>query len=169
MKARPRFPSWHHRAPVVSLREVEGADLEALYEHQADPVAARMAATPSHPRDEFLDYWTWLRGDRATITRAIIADGRLVGSIASFLGEDGEREVGYWLARDAWGRGIATEALRQFLRLVALRPLHARVAQTNVGSRRVLEKCGFTVVGEAMGPSDVPGEEVPDYVMRLEA
>lgn len=44
--------------------------------------------------------------------------------------------------KEHWG-SVATRALAAFLRLVTERPLHAHVAQHNVGSRRVLEKCGF--------------------------
>jgi RimJ/RimL family protein N-acetyltransferase len=60
----------------------------------------------------------------------------------------GEREVGYWIGREFWGRGIATLALAGFLRLEERRPLHARVVRHNVASIKVLEKCGFRVTGE---------------------
>ena len=60
----------------------------------------------------------------------------------------GRREVGYWLGREHWGRGVATAALRAFLGEERTRPLHAGVLPANAGSLRVLEKCGFDVVGE---------------------
>jgi RimJ/RimL family protein N-acetyltransferase len=50
-------------------------------------------------------------------------------------------EVGYWIGREYWGKGVATEALSQFLAHAEVRrPLHAAVAKHNVGSIRVLEK-----------------------------
>ena len=58
--------------------------------------------------------------------------------------------MGYWLGSDYWGKGIATQALRQFLQIDTVRPLYAHVAKHNLGSRRVLEKCGFVVVGAAL-------------------
>jgi RimJ/RimL family protein N-acetyltransferase len=46
------------------------------------------------------------------------------------------------------------------------RPLSAHVARHNVASIRVLEKCGFTVVGEGKG--SVRGEEVDEVILALE-
>ena len=46
-----------------------------------------------------------------------------------------------------WGRGLATAALAEFVEELDTRPLHAWVATSNVGSIRVLEKCGFVKVG----------------------
>jgi RimJ/RimL family protein N-acetyltransferase len=56
-----------------------------------------------------------------------------------------KREVGYWIDRAFWGRGVATEALSAFLCLEHIRPLYAGVAKHNVASIRVLQKCGFTL------------------------
>jgi RimJ/RimL family protein N-acetyltransferase len=71
-------------------------------------------------------------------------DGEVVGWIGCF-GES-QREVGYWYDRAVWGRGIATAALAAFLDDVTERPLFAHVAVTNVGSAKVLERCGFVEV-----------------------
>jgi RimJ/RimL family protein N-acetyltransferase len=76
------------------------------------------------------------------ISRTIVAGGNVVGSIGSW-GVEGERDVGFWIGRDHWGNGYATAALLAFLDIDLHRPLHAHVADHNVGSRRVLEKCGF--------------------------
>ena len=77
------------------------------------------------------------------MTRTILADGAVAGNVVSWL-QDGERLVGYWIGREHWGRGIATRALAELLREIEERPLYAHVARHNVGSIRVLEKCGFT-------------------------
>jgi RimJ/RimL family protein N-acetyltransferase len=50
-------------------------------------------------------------------------------------------EVTYWLGRDFWGRGLATQALNRMLHLVVDRPILARAATDNIGSLRVLQKC----------------------------
>ena len=131
----------------VELREVEAADLPVLFEHQADPVASEMAAFPSREREEFMEHWQRILADESGIILAVVADGRLAGNVLSF-DRDGEREVGYWIGREFWGAGIATAALAAFLEVETTRPLHAGVAPHNVGSLRVLEKCGFRVVGE---------------------
>ena len=71
-------------------------------------------------------------------------DDEVVGSIGCF--GDEQRAVGYWYDRSVWGRGIAAAALAAFLDDVAERPLFAHVAVTNVGSSKVLERCGFVEV-----------------------
>ncbi len=69
--------------------------------------------------------------------------------------DDGRRLVGYWIGREFWGRGLATQALAELLDVVDARPLHAYVAKNNVASIRVLEKCGFVKVGEHAGDDGI--------------
>lgn len=126
------------------MRDVAPADLPFFFEHQRDPVAVAMVVFRSRERDEFDKHWAKILADETALTKTIVADGQVAGHIASFL-RDGEREIGYWLDRTLWGRGIATEALSLFLRLEQRRPLCAGVAPHNIGSMRVLEKCGFTL------------------------
>lgn len=133
--------------PVVRLREVSDEDLPIFYEHQLDPVAVAMADFPSRDRDAFFAHWAKIRTNPKGIHRTIEADGVVAGNVVSWEGEEG-RLVGYWIAREQWGRGIATAALRALLDEVTERPLHAFVATDNVGSIRVLEKCGFVRSGE---------------------
>ena len=142
----------------VELREVRGEDLRAFLEHQRDPVAAEVAAFLSRDRDAFFAHWGRILRDPDVLARAILVDGRVAGNVVSFA-VDGRRYVGYWLGRAFWGRGIATEALRRFLRVEPARPLFASVARTNVGSIRVLEKCGFRPVAEE------PAEGGPDALL----
>ena len=49
------------------------------------------------------------------------------------------------------------------------RPLFARAAKDNVGSMRVLEKCGFTIAGEDKGFSNTRGEEVEEFILELDS
>ena len=76
------------------------------------------------------------------VARTIEVEGRVAGNIVSWE-HDGERDVGYWIGREHWGKGVATAALTAFLVELDTRPLHAHVAAHNIGSIRVLEKCGF--------------------------
>lgn len=88
------------------------------------------------------------------LCRAIEVDGRAAGSIGLFRGSDvyqKSAELGYWLAEEFWGRGIMTEAVRQlcrdgFARWDIVR-IYAEPFAHNAGSRRVLEKSGFTLEG----------------------
>jgi RimJ/RimL family protein N-acetyltransferase len=133
---------------VVELRGVERADFETLFQHQLDPEAATMAGFPSRDRAAFDQHWDNILVDPDVVLRSIVADGELVGSLAVFP-DVGKRAVGYWLGREHWGRGIATEALRQFLGEYEERPLYAWVLKTNAASVRVLEKAGFHPADDA--------------------
>jgi hypothetical protein len=103
-----------------------------------------MAAFPARDRDAFMAHWAKIRADEALMTRAILLDGQVVGNIGSWE-HDRKRLVGYWIGKSYWGRGVATRALSAFLGVVKARPLYAHVAKHNIGSIRVLEKCGFTM------------------------
>jgi RimJ/RimL family protein N-acetyltransferase len=126
----------------IALRPVTEADLPSFYEQQLDPAATEMGGLPSQEREPFMAHWHTIMADGSCILRTVLFDGRVAGNMVSFLYFD-KREVGYWIGREYWGRGIATEALRQFLREIGTRPLYAHVAKRNIASRRVLEKCGF--------------------------
>jgi RimJ/RimL family protein N-acetyltransferase len=131
----------------VVLRDVTEDDLPIFFEDQLDPVAAEMAAFASRDRDAFTAHWTRILNDETTIAKTIVFDDQVAGNIVSF-DHAGKREVGYWIGRRFWGRGVATGALTAFLDLDARRPLHAGVATHNVASIRVLEKCGFALVDD---------------------
>ncbi|MEI7779231.1 MAG: GNAT family N-acetyltransferase [Actinomycetes bacterium] len=126
----------------VELRPVLESDLPSFYAHQSDPVACAIAGFPARVQTEFFAHWHRILVDPGVKCRAIVADDVLVGNVVAF-DLDGHREVGYWLDRPQWGNGIATAALRAFLAIELLRPLHGNAAVTNLGSIRVLEKCGF--------------------------
>jgi RimJ/RimL family protein N-acetyltransferase len=96
--------------------------------------------------------------------KTILLDGQVAGNIGSWP-QDGVRLVGYWVGKEHWGRGVASRALAEFLRVVTERPLHAHVAKHNVGSIRVLEKCGFVLESEAS--VEVGGDGVAELVMVL--
>ena len=153
-------------AGAIALRDVAPGDLPTLYAHQLDPVATALAAFPSRDWPAFAAHWSRILADPSCIARAILCGDQVAGNIGSYLA-DGRREVGYWLGREYWGRGIATAALARFLTEVTERPLYAHVVRHNVASRRVLEKCGFAVCGEDVLPASVPGEAVEELVLRL--
>ena len=128
--------------PKVVLRDVVESDLPIFFEHQRDPESVQMAAFPSRDHDAFTTHWAKVRGEPSNIIRTIVCDGQVAGNIGSWVGEH-HRLVGYWVGREFWGRGVATAALAAFLAEFKERPLHAFVAQHNLGSIRVLEKCEF--------------------------
>ncbi|HRF18615.1 MAG TPA: GNAT family N-acetyltransferase [Chitinophagaceae bacterium] len=88
------------------------------------------------------------------INMAIEADGKLAGGIGLILNGDvyiKSAEIGYWLGEQYWGKGIATEAVRQMTEYAFyyfdLVRLYAEVFETNKTSMRVLEKNGYYLEG----------------------
>jgi RimJ/RimL family protein N-acetyltransferase len=134
----------------MRLREVADSDLDVLFAQQADPDAYLLADVPTRDRTAFYAHWLKIRSDPESTIRTIDIDGEFAGHVLSFT-RDGEREVGYWIGREFWGRGIASGALADFLAVETRRPLHANVARDNPGSIRVLEKNGFRRLREEPG------------------
>lgn len=146
-------------AAEVRLRDVRDDDLPIFFEHQQDPGSNRMANFDARDRDSFMAHWKKILRDESVVVRTVEFEGVVAGNIVSWAHEE-ERDVGYWIGREHWGKGIATGALSAFLAELDTRPLHAHVAAHNVGSIRVLEKCGFERIGEGSTPSaDADGVE----------
>ena len=141
----------------ILLRDVTESDLPIFFEQQLDPDATQMAAFPSRDKDAFMAHWAKIMAAESNILKTIMFDGQVAGNIVSWEGS-GEWEVGYWIGKEYWGKGIATQALLLFLDLVKTRPLYAHVAKHNIGSRRVLEKGGFKVIGE----------EPEEFILKLD-
>ena len=156
----------------LCLREVIDDDLPVFFDFQLDTDANYMAAfTARDPtdREAFTAHWNKIMADPTCIIRTIVCDGHVVGSVSSYE-ESGKPEVTYWIGRAYWAKGIGTRALTAFLVQVnTTRPIYARVAQDNLGSRRILEKCGFQIIGETKGFANARGEEVEELLLELPA
>ena len=118
-----------------------------------------MAAFTSREWDALMAHWRQnVVGNKANEARTILVDNHVAGYVSSWE-QDGRRLVGYWVGREFWGRGVASSALDEFLRIhERRRPIHAYVALSNARSIRVLEKCGFQRIGEPEMESDGVGE-----------
>lgn len=152
----------------IQLRDVVETDLPIFFEQQLDPEATQMAAFPSRNREGFMAHWTKIMADESVLLKTILFNDEVAGNIVCFE-QLGDREVGYWLGKEYWGKGIATQALREFLKSIETRPLYAHVAKHNIGSRRVLEKCGFIVSGEDRFFSQILGDDIEEYILVLNA
>ncbi len=80
----------------------------------------------------------------------ITVDGEVAGVMGVFLGQDVYRynaELGYWLGKRFWGKGITTAAIAWTIdyawRTLNVERLYAEVFSSNIGSQRVLEKNGL--------------------------
>lgn len=151
----------------LQLRDVQESDLVIFFEQQRDPLANQMAAFPARDKDVFMAHWTKIMKDESTLLKTILFKGQVAGNLVSFV-LAGQREVGYWLGREFWGKGIATRALQEFLRQIDERPLYAHVAKHNIGSLRVLEKCGFMLEGDDKNFSVVQGQRVEGLILKLD-
>jgi len=153
--------------PNVALRPVIASDLPIIFDQMSDSESSAMAAVPPRDKDAFDAHWEKIMANPETILRTIEVDGQVAGYLVSFMMGD-ERQVGYWLGKEFWGKGIASESLKQFLGVVKTRPLFGRVAKHNAASLRVLEKCGFKVIGEDKYVN-IGKEEVAEFVLKLDA
>jgi RimJ/RimL family protein N-acetyltransferase len=152
----------------IGLREVTESDLPRFFEHQLDAEANRMAAFGAKDptdREAFLTHWKRNLRTPEAVHRAVLVDGSVVGHIAQFelLGKP---SISYWYSRNVWGKGVATAALRKFLRQVRIRPIYARVAKDNLASVRVLEKCGFQQRGQERAFAEGRGKVVEELIFR---
>ncbi|MFG2623430.1 GNAT family N-acetyltransferase [Streptomyces sp. NPDC048473] len=153
----------------VALREVRDSDLSLFFAFMSDPESVRTAAfTSEDPTDRhaFDAHWRRILADGSIVMRTVVVDGTVVGNAGAY-GPPDDRQVTYWIDRAHWGRGLATAALRALLDVVPERPLHARAAADNNGSRRVLEKCGFTVTGKDHGFSHARDEDTDELLFTL--
>ena len=156
----------------VTLRGVEDGDLDGLFEQMRDPEGVWMAAfTAKNPDDRvyFDAHMAKVRAAPEVTARTVLLDGRAVGHVASFPGEDvGGREVTYVVDRSVWGQGVASRALALLLEVDTGRPLYARAASDNLASLRVLEKAGFRRIGTERAFAQARQAEIEESVLRLD-
>lgn len=126
----------------VRLRPVRETDLPIFFVYQRDPEALFLSGFTPREHDAFMHHWQAMLVNPRVLLRTILAGEALAGNVLSF-DFQGRREVGYWLGREFWGKGIASAALSEFLAIEPIRPLFGAVATHNAASFRVLQKCGF--------------------------
>jgi len=98
-------------------------------------------------------------------------DGSVLGRFNLYDFEDGTANLGYRVAQQAAGRGVATSSVRELCRIAAarhgLRTLRAAVSHDNPASQKVLAKTGFVPVGPA-DPADIGGKSGTWYQRDLQ-
>ena len=154
--------------PAVRLRSVDERDLVVFFDHQADPQAVEMAAFPARDKDQFAAHWAKVRADETLVVRTIVADGMVAGNIGSWQ-ENGQQLLGYWVGREWWGRGVATQAVALLVDELSIRPLCAHVARHNVGSIRVLVICGVRGDRAPAATAPAPDDGIEELIYVLDA
>lgn len=155
----------------IKLRKVHETDLKYFFNHQKDEEANYMVAfTYRDPNnwEEFIKHWKKILNNEKNIIRTILFENQIAGNILSFIMQ-GKREVGYWIGKDFWGNGITTFSLKLFLEEIKERPLFAHVAFDNIGSIRVLEKCGFIKIAEDNFFAKARDKEIQEFIFSLES
>jgi RimJ/RimL family protein N-acetyltransferase len=148
----------HRRAPErlvterLTLRRPRSADAAAILQsYAADPEVTRLLAWPRHRSiEDTLAFVEW--SDQAWCNTPagpyLILDreDRVLGTTGLDVETPWRAATGYVLRRDAWGRGLATEATEAMTRLaddLAVIRLHALCHPDNTASAHVLAKAGF--------------------------
>jgi RimJ/RimL family protein N-acetyltransferase len=171
-----RYPDPPLTDGVVTLRAKRGGDADALTAACQDPEIPRWTRVPTPYRRA--DALGWIAASELELATgsaihwiAVDDDDRLLASV-SVMGIDRRRgtgEIGYWVAREARGRGVATRAVRLVRDWAAgelgLRTLEIMVHEDNLGSRAVARAAGFEETGERAIP---PREGLPEgrYVVH---
>jgi|SRR5688572_13126575 len=153
----------------IILRKTVIDDLQFFFVFQLDNDANHLAAfTAKDPTDKiaYLQKYTKLVNDPTINMQTIIVDNNIAGSVSKFEIE-GDAEITYWIDKKYWGKGVATKALRELLKNEKARPIYGRVAFDNVGSQKVLEKCGFVRIGKDKGFANARQAEIEEYIYKL--
>jgi RimJ/RimL family protein N-acetyltransferase len=145
-----------HTSIEIVLRQTIATDIPMLYAFGVDPSSNELAGTKPRDWPAFQARWAEILADPdGTVTRVtprvILFHGVVVGSVSIFP-QDGLASLGYWIAREQWGRGIASRAVALLLSEFAPRPLYATAAGHNHPSIRVLEKNNFAMVSRCFTP-----------------
>ena len=159
---------------AIALRHLEASDIEDLHALTSRMDVVRYMLLPLCTRaqsEEFLrDAMAGASG--LSVVRAICECGRLVGlgGLAMLRGTE-EGELWYLVAPDDWGRGIATAAAGQFLKLgfgeLGLHRVWATCLPENPGSARVLEKVGMRREGLLVKNLKIHGEWKSSYLYAM--
>jgi len=165
------------RTPRLLLRPGFAEDAPALASAIAHEGIVRHLASAPWPY-RMRDAEAYLAAPRDPILPSLLIFERtggpplLVGACGLGRRPSGTVELGYWIARDHWGRGLATEAsqaLVDIARTLKFKSLEGSHFTDNPASGRVLEKLGFEASG-IIAPrfSCARGHDYPSRLMRLD-
>lgn len=156
-------------AKAVQLRPVQAGDIALFFEHhlQVRPMPASASPAEREARKAtFVERWEQMLADEKVLARTIVCEGAVAGYVAHIIQRE-KPSIASWLGREHWGKGIATQAVRDFLALVEVRPVYARVAYDNLAALTVLRKIGFEIVGHDSFFSEVHGYEIDEIILAL--
>jgi RimJ/RimL family protein N-acetyltransferase len=154
------------------LRPFRRTDAKEFTRLAGDWGVASMTSDIPHPLTE-AQARAWLRPGREEVRFALELDGQLIGGAGYYRRRTGTAELGFWLGREWWGRGYATEATRAVLqhgfevrRLPGFTSSHF---VDNRASANVLRKLGFEPMGRCSIVCAARGHEVEAITYWLPA
>ena len=158
------------RTDRLLLRRARMSDLDAIHSALSDPEAMRYWSTPPHQTREESETWlaSMVEADLAISDDFIVEqDGRVLGKVGCWR----LPEVGFLLVRDAWGQGLASEALGAYLdrrrKLGEPQAIRADVDPRNTASLQLLKRHGFVETGRAARTWHVGGEWCDSIYLEL--
>ena len=143
----------------IKLRRWQDSDAEALFKYASDPDVGPRAGWPAHQTvEESLEIIRTVFHNDCTWAIVLKETDEPIGAMGYFTKDtsnipigDNDCEVGYWVGKPYWNRGICTEALRLMLdyciNVKHFRLIWADHFTGNQASGRVMEKCGFHDTG----------------------
>jgi ribosomal-protein-alanine N-acetyltransferase len=155
----PQFVELPIHSPRLVLRPLQAEDADPLFQIFSDSEVMRYWATPPWTsREQALeriqkDNEHLLDGSALRLALEPVGGGSIVGTVSlfAFVEQSQRAELGYILARSAWGKGLMHEALVALVsyavRVLALRRLEADIDPRNERSARSLERLGFAREG----------------------
>lgn len=167
------------RTSRLTLRPLQAGDAPWIAREISDPEVQRWLTSPPHPY-RLADARTFLAGfsgrdwccaiEFEDAPRGVISIARACEFVAT---RPAEPELGYWLARDAWGQGLMTEAasalVARYFATAGAAEIHSGWIEGNGGSQRVLDKLGARRTGRTeRRHAGFLGREVPVIRVRLD-
>lgn len=155
----------------LRLRRVRGDDLNAMHAVLSDPLAMRFWSSPAHSTLAETKAWfaSMLAAEKAQESDEFVVEH--LGVVIGKMGVWRPPEIGFFLHRDCWGRGLATEALKRYIcyaRERAFKELTADVDPRNATCLGVLAKCGFVEIGRQAATYFVNGQPCDSVYLHLD-
>ena len=165
----------------ILLRPWRDDDAEVLFKYASDPEVGPRAGWPPHQSvEESLEIIRTVFGMETMWAVEWKETGEPIGCVgylpaasSNLQIDEDQCEVGYWIARPYWGKGICTEALQLVVdhcfNNKGFTILWGDYFLDNPASGRVMEKCGFVPTGETcIDETQYQGAGRPIRVLRLE-
>lgn len=157
--------------PRLRLRRPRPEDVQAIHAIMSDPEAMKYWSTLPHASLDETMLWFdgMLAADRAGESDEYVIDYR--GEVIGKVGAWRLPEIGFFIRRDQWGKGFASEALAAFvdyLREEGVPALLADVDPRNAACLALLKKAGFEESGRAAATYTIGGQVCDSVYLQLE-